>query len=161
MGIEIERKFLVTSDGWRTLATSSSSMRQGYLSEHARATVRIRIVDDSQAILTIKGRPTGLARAEFEYEVPLDEGRALLEMSRPAVVEKRRYLVPHGDHLWEVDVFEGSHAGLVMAEVEMSAEDEVVVLPEWLGAEVSDDDRFANASLARDPRIPSLDPHGT
>lgn len=154
MGIEIERKFLVTGEGWRALATGSSAMRQGYLSTNAKATVRIRIIDDVRAVLTLKGPTTGISRAEFEYEVPLDEGRALLEMARPEVVEKRRFEVPFGGLVWEVDVFEGSHAGLVMAEVELADADQLVALPDWAGLEVSHDDRYANASLSRNPGIP-------
>lgn len=158
MGIEIERKFLVATDAWGAAATSSAAYRQGYLSEHAKATVRIRIIDDLQAILTIKGPPVGLVRPEFEYDVPLDEGRAMLEMARPAVVEKRRYLVPHGGMTWEVDVFEGGHEGLVLAEIELPSADAEFERPDWLGAEVSHDHRYANASLARNPGVPALDP---
>ncbi|MCP8883413.1 CYTH domain-containing protein [Devosia sp. XJ19-1] len=158
MAIEIERKFLVKGDDWRASSTGSAALRQGYLSTSAKATVRIRILDDSRAVLTLKGPTDGISRAEFEYEVPLDEGRALLEMSRPNVVEKRRYLVPHGGLTWEVDVFEGAHAGLVMAEVELASADQSVDLPAWAGTEVSHDDRYANASLSRNPGVPALDP---
>jgi adenylate cyclase len=158
MGIEIERKFLVVSEGWRKDVTSSSAMRQGYLSTNAKATVRIRIVDDAKAILTLKGQTDGISRAEFEYEVPLDDGMQLLEMARPNVVEKRRHLVPHGDLVWEVDVFEGAHAGLVMAEVELDDAGQAVALPDWAGREVSHDDRYANASLSRSPGVPDIDP---
>lgn len=154
MGLEIERKFLVTGDGWRGAATTSSALRQGYLSTNAKATVRIRIIDDARAVLTLKGPTSGISRAEFEYDVPLDEGRALLEMARPEVVEKRRYEVPHGGLTWEVDVFEGGHAGLVMAEVELSHAGQHVALPDWIGREVSHDDRYANASLSRTPGVP-------
>lgn len=158
MAIEIERKFLVVGDGWRAAATGSSALRQGYLSTSAKATVRIRIVDDAQAFLTLKGPTTGISRAEFEYEVPLDEGRALLEMARPHVVEKCRHLVPHAGLTWEVDVFEGLHAGLIVAEVELSSADQAVILPDWAGGEVSLDDRYANASLSRQPGVPPVDP---
>ncbi len=158
MGVEIERKFLVVGDSWREAVSTSAAMRQGYLSTSAKATVRIRIVDDSRALLTLKGPTTGITRAEFEYEVPLDEGRALLDMARPHVVEKRRHLVPHAGHIWEVDVFEGSHAGLVIAEIELSSADEAIDLPDWVGREVSHDDRYANASLSRNPGVPTVDP---
>ncbi|MBF0680225.1 MAG: CYTH domain-containing protein [Devosia sp.] len=155
MAIEIERKFLVTGDGWRGAATSSSALRQGYLSTNAKATVRIRIIDDARAVLTLKGPTRGISRAEFEYDVPLEEGRALLEMARPEVVEKRRYEVPFGGLTWEVDVFEGSHAGLVMAEVELTDAAQDIALPDWAGREVSHDDRYANASLSRNPGVPA------
>ena len=159
MGVEIERKFLIRGDAWREGVTRVSALRQGYLSTSAKATVRIRIVDDARAFLTLKGPTTGISRAEFEYEVPLEEGRAMLEMARPHVVEKRRHLVPHGGLIWEVDVFEGNHAGLVMAEVELENAEQAVVLPDWAGQEVSHDDRYANASLSRNPGVPStLDP---
>jgi len=158
MATEIERKFLVERENWRDMATSSSALRQGYLSTNARATVRVRILDESRAVLTLKGPVDGISRAEFEYEIPLADGLELLELSRPFVVEKRRHLVPHGGLTWEVDVFEGAHAGLVMAEVELSNAEQAVDLPDWVGREVSDDDRYANASLSRNPGVPPIDP---
>lgn len=156
MAIEIERKFLVMGEGWRAAVTQSSALRQGYLSTSAKATVRIRILDDVRAVLTLKGPTEGISRAEFEYDVPLADGLELLEMARPHVVEKHRYLVPFGGLVWEVDVFEGAHAGLVVAEVELSESGQVVALPDWVGPEVSHDDRFANASLSREPGVPIL-----
>lgn len=155
MAQEIERKFLISGDGWRSNVQSSSRLQQGYLSTSAKATVRVRIYDDREAVLTLKGKPEGIARAEFEYAIPLEDARELMEMARPNVIEKRRYKVPFEDHIWEVDVFEGHHAGLILAEVEMASTDEHVHLPEWIGREVSDDDRYANASLSRNPGIPS------
>lgn len=154
MGVEIERKFLVSGDGWRQGVTSSAAFRQGYLSTNANPTVRVRVVDDRQAFLTLKGKPVGLARAEFEYEIPVEDGLQLMELARPNVIEKRRYLVPHGNHTWEVDVFEGPHEGLVTAEVEMGSLDEAVEIPDWVGKDVSNDDRYANASLSRNPGVP-------
>ncbi|KKB09833.1 CYTH domain-containing protein [Devosia chinhatensis] len=154
MGVEIERKFLVAGDGWRACVTSVWSMRQGYLSTNAKATVRIRIVDDAKAILTLKGPTSGISRAEFEYEVPIEEGRALLEIARPDVVEKSRHIVPYRGLEWEVDVFDGAHAGLIIAEVELSSPDQAIDMPEWAGQEVSQDDRYANASLSRQPGVP-------
>ncbi len=158
MAQEIERKFLVRDDGWRDGVTGSMAIRQGYLSTSAKATVRIRIFDDARAVLTLKGPPEGISRAEFEYDVPLADGMAMLELARPNVVEKRRHLVPHGAHTWEVDVFEGSHAGLVVAEVELDDADEEVQLPDWAGKEVSHDDRYANATLSRQAGVPAVDP---
>lgn len=154
MGIEIERKFLVVGSDWQKQAIRMSRLRQGYLSSHAKANVRIRIVDDTRAFLTLKGPTEGLKRAEFEYEVPLADGLALFEMARPEVVEKRRHIVPHAGLVWEVDVFEGAHLGLVMAEVELSDPRQAIDLPGWIGPEVSYDDRYANASLSRAPGIP-------
>ncbi len=154
MGVEIERKFLMSGDGWKSAVESSARLQQGYLSTSAKATVRVRIYDDSEAVLTLKGKPEGLARAEFEYAIPLEDARELMEMAKPNIVEKRRHKVSFGDHLWEIDVFEGQHEGLVLAEVEMQSVEEHVQLPAWIGREVSDDDRYANASLSRNPGIP-------
>tara|TARA_R110002124_G_scaffold63350_48_gene173624 strand:- start:25190 stop:25675 length:486 start_codon:yes stop_codon:yes gene_type:complete len=158
MGIEIERKFLVVGESWRDHVTRHSALRQGYLSTNAKVTVRVRIVDEANAVLTLKGPTSGISRAEFEYTIPLEEGRALLDLARPNVVEKRRHIVPHAGLTWEVDVFEGSHAGLVMAEVELTSADQVVTLPDWAGQEVSHDDRYANASLSRSPGVPVPEP---
>ena len=149
MGVEIERKFLVVSNAWCDLATSSALLRQGYLSSNAKATVRVRIEDDARAKLTLKGAVKGISRAEYEYDIPIVDAREMFEMAAPHVVEKRRYLVPFHGLTWEVDVFEGRHAGLVIAEVELDAADQAVTLPDWVGREVSADDRYNNASLSR------------
>jgi adenylate cyclase len=149
MGLEIERKFLVISDGWRALAKESAALKQGYLSSNAKATVRVRTKDDRQAVLTLKGVTDGLTRAEYEYSIPIGDARELLVMAEPHVIEKRRYLVPFGGLVWEVDEFSGYHAGLVLAEVELERDDQVVVLPDWVGEDVSSLDQYNNASLAR------------
>lgn len=154
MGREIERKFLVVSDGWRMAATGSALLRQGYLSSNSKATVRVRTKDDARAVLTLKGATEGISRAEYEYEIPIGDARELLDMARPNLVEKQRYLVPHGGLTWEVDVFGGRHLGLVIAEVELTDERQLVALPDWAGAEVSHDDRYNNASLSRADAIP-------
>ena len=154
MGREIERKFLVVSDGWRAEATDSALLRQGYLSSNAKATVRVRTKDDERAVLTLKGATQGISRAEYEYEIPIADARELLGMAEPHVIEKRRYRVPHAGLIWEVDVFSGRHAGLILAEVELTDERQAVVLPEWVGTEVSHDDRYNNASLSRADGIP-------
>lgn len=155
MAQEIERKFLVSGDGWKSGVESSARLQQGYLSTSAKATVRVRIYDDSEAVLTLKGKTEGISRAEFEYAIPLEDARELMEMARPNIIEKRRHKVPFAAHVWEVDVFEGQHEGLVLAEVEMQAADEHVDLPAWIGREVSNDDRYANASLSRNLGIPN------
>tara|TARA_R110002020_G_scaffold10961_16_gene41633 strand:- start:5707 stop:6186 length:480 start_codon:yes stop_codon:yes gene_type:complete len=154
MAQEIERKFLVVSDGWKALAESSALLRQGYLSSNAKATVRVRTWDDFKARLTLKGAAKGMVRAEYEYEIPMADALELLAMAQPHVLEKRRYLVPFGGLTWEVDVFEGRHAGLVIAEVELEAVDQAVTLPDWVGTEVTEDDRYYNASLSRDDGVP-------
>lgn len=154
MGEEIERKFLVISDVWQAAATSSALLRQGYLSSNAKATVRVRSKDNLQAVLTLKGAAKGIVRAEYEYPIPIEDARELLAMAEPHVIEKQRHIVPFGGLVWEIDVFLGRHAGLVLAEVELADENQVVPLPEWAGAEVSHDDRYNNASLSRAPAPP-------
>lgn len=149
MGREIERKFLVVSDAWQDQVTGSALLRQGYLSSNAKATVRVRTRDDAAAVLTLKGATQGMSRAEYEYDIPIAEARELLAMAEPHTIEKRRHVVPFGGLEWEVDVFAGRHAGLVLAEVELESEDQAVALPGWVGAEVTEDDRYFNASLAR------------
>jgi adenylate cyclase len=158
MGQEIERKFLVRSDAWRAGVTGSTLLRQGYLSSNAKATVRVRSSDDAVAVLTLKGQVQGISRAEYEYEIPIEDARDMLAMAEPHIVEKRRHFVPLGGLMWEVDVFEGRHAGLVVAEVELTSEDQVVALPDWVGAEVTQDDRYNNASLSRSLNPPELVP---
>ena len=149
MAIEIERKFLVTGEGWRRLATKSTQIRQGYLSSNAKATVRVRSKDDREALITLKGAVRGMTRAEYEYEIPISDARELLVMAEPHVIEKVRHLVPFGGLVWEVDEFAGRHEGLVIAEVELESEGQAVELPEWIGREVTEDDRYYNASLSR------------
>lgn len=157
MAQEIERKFLVTSDGWKQAATGSKLLRQGYLSSNAKATVRVRTRDDDEAMVTIKGATKGISRAEYEYAVPVADAREMLAMAAPHVLEKRRHIVPFGGLIWEVDVFEGRHAGLVIAEVELATEDQAVTLPDWVGLEVTHDDRYYNASLSRADALPVAD----
>lgn len=150
MGQEIERKFLVGNDSWRAGA-SGIRFRQGYLSTDPQRTVRVRLEGD-RGMLTIKGLSRGLSRAEFEYPIPAAEAATLLDTLclRP-LIEKTRYRVEHGGHLWEIDEFSGDNAGLVLAEVELSSEDEQVELPPWAGPEVSTDPRYYNANLVRHP----------
>lgn len=151
MGQEIERKYLVAADDWHGEVKSSTHIVQGYLTTQAKATVRVRIRDE-RAYLTIKGQPTGIARAEYEYEIPAADARAMLaDLAEPGVIDKRRNLVPYAGYLWEVDVFSGANEGLVMAEVELSDPDEDPQLPSWVGAEVTDDPRYLNSSLSQRP----------
>ena len=151
MGHEIERKFLVNGDAWRVDATGSSELRQGYLATEPSCTVRVRLADE-RAFLTIKGIRQGVTRPEFEYAVPADDAAELLELCFGRTVAKTRWRVPVGDHLWEVDEFHGANAPLVLAEIELAAEDEEFVRPDWLGAEVSTDDRYSNSYLSCHPR---------
>ncbi|NKB87102.1 MAG: CYTH domain-containing protein [Acidobacteria bacterium] len=148
--MEIERKFLVTSDAWQSNASSATRMRQGYLSTGS-LTVRARVAGD-QAWLTLKGATEGITRVEREYPIPVDEAEHLLEHNvTGAVIDKTRHRVPHGDQEWEVDVFHGDNEGLVVAEIELSAEDETVDIPDWAGAEISHDRRYRNGRLATAP----------
>ncbi len=150
MGQEIERKFLVRNDTWRTKATRTR-YRQGFLSTEPERTVRVRIAGD-RGTLTIKGKTIGATRAEFEYDIPVADAAELLDtLCRRPLIEKVRYVLREGAHTWEVDVFEGDNAGLVVAEIELEAEDEAFERPEWLGEEVSSDRRYANSHLSQSP----------
>ncbi len=148
MGREIERKFLVTGDAWRANVVRTRAMAQAYIARGAHASVRVRIVDDAGGRLTIKGRVSGLSRDEFEYDIPLEDARALIALRHGRLLAKRRHDVMHDGRLWEVDVFEGEFSGLVIAECELEREDEAVIRPDWLGREVTADPRYYNAALA-------------
>lgn len=148
MGVEIERKFLVTGDAWRS--GSATHIRQGYLSREPAHTVRVRIAG-THAFLTIKGPNAGPRRAEYEYPIPRVDADELLALCEPPVIDKVRYVVPHAGMRWEVDEFFGVNAGLVVAEIELPAVDQPFVRPPWLGAEVTDDARYYNANLATHP----------
>ncbi len=149
--LEIERKFLVQGD-FKQGATQVKTIRQGYLSTDPERTVRIRLVD-AQAVLTIKGKSSDGGKSRFEWEKVLsrEEGEKLFVLCLPGAIEKKRHLVPYGEHLFEVDVFEGANAGLVLAEVELSSATETVELPAWIGEEVSGDKRYYNAYLTEHP----------
>lgn len=151
MAIEIERKFLVKGDAWRDRVESASRITQGYLAADPRVTVRVRLCGD-RAYLTIKGEAKGISRSEFEYPIPVADAEAMLRgLTALPPVDKVRHLIRIGGHLWELDVFEGANAGLVMAEVELAAEDEAFDLPDWAGEEVTGDPRYYNAYLAKHP----------
>jgi adenylate cyclase len=150
MGLEIERKFLVTGTAWRGGAEGVLT-RQGYLSISANRTVRVRIAGD-RGFLTVKGKTHGLSRAEFEYAIPAGDAAAMLDgLCRKPLIEKTRYRIPFGDYTWEVDEFHGLNAGLVVAEVELERADEEPSLPPWVGREVSGDARYYNANLVKRP----------
>ncbi len=147
---EIERKFLVTNDAWRQNA-NGTRVRQGFLSTEPARTVRVRVAGD-RGTLTIKGKTVGATREEFEYDIPCEQAEQLLDTLclRP-LIEKVRYVLREGAHNWEVDVFEGENAGLVVAEIELKREDEVFERPDWLGREVTHDPRYFNANLVSNP----------
>ena len=150
MAHEIERKFLLTSDEWRS-GVEGRLYRQGYLSTEKERTVRVRIVGQ-RGVLTVKGLTRGISRLEFEYEIPLaDATRLLDELCHRPLIEKTRYEVAHAGLTWEIDEFHGDNAGLVVAEVELASEDQTIELPGWIGKEVSGDPRYYNSNLAQHP----------
>jgi CYTH domain-containing protein len=151
MPLEIERKFLVRDNSYKSLATSCSHIAQGYLSS-IRCTVRVRIRDD-KGYLTIKGPSdkAGLSRYEWEKEIDLHDAEDLMQLCEPGVIDKVRYLVPSGNHTFEVDEFFGENQGLVLAEVELSSEDEAFEKPAFIGQEVTGDRRYYNSHLRGNP----------
>lgn len=151
MGVEIERKFLVKGD-YKTQATSSTRIKQGYICSDRGRTVRVRL-RDTKAYLTIKGpsRDNGLSRYEFEKEITFDEALSLFALCEPGIVDKVRWLVPAGNHTFEVDEFFGDNAGLVVAEVELSRADEFFIKPDFIGKEVTGDRRYYNSQLRKNP----------
>lgn len=149
MGLEIERKFLVTNTSYRSEA-QKKSIRQGFLANDSDRTVRIRIVDN-KAKLTIKGKLEGMTRSEFEYEIPLTDGHDLLALCKPPLIVKVRYVLSFGGLSWEVDEFEEENKGLVLAEVEVPSPDFQLQIPDWIGTEVTLDKRYYNANLVKHP----------
>ena len=153
-GFEIERKFLVRKDkDFKSLAFSSSRIKQGYIAAKG-ATVRVRVRDD-KGYLTIKepSRDGGLKRYEFEKEITLEEAEHLFQLCEPGIIDKTRYLVKSGKHTFEVDEFYGLNEGLVMAEVELSSEDEAFEKPDFIGLEVTGDHRFYNKNMRKFPFV--------
>lgn len=147
---EIERKFLVRSGAWRGVG-GGTLYRQGYLVNSSTRTVRARIAD-RKAWLTIKGARVGLTRPEFEYPIPVGDAEQMLAtLCEGSLVEKTRYKVPFGKHVWEIDEFHGDNAGLLLAEIELDLEAESFERPEWLGEEVSDDPRYYSGLLSKEP----------
>jgi adenylate cyclase len=150
MAKEIERKFLIKGDAWRSLA-KGTSYRQGYLNSAKERTVRIRTIDD-KAYLTIKGLTVGATRSEYEYEIPLAECNAMLDtLAEKPIIDKNRYKVPFGGLTWEIDEFFGENAGLIVAEVELESEEQQFKKPEWVGEEVTGDPRYFNSNLINHP----------
>ena len=147
---EIERKFLVKNESFKSLATAKKKIAQGYLNTNPERTVRVRIANE-KAFLTIKGKgnETGMTRFEWEKEIPLEEAKSLLELCEKGVIEKTRFEIPSGKHLFEVDEFYGENVGLIIAEIELSDENEAFEKPDWLGKEVTNDERFYNAYLSK------------
>ena len=150
--IEIERKFLVLSDGFISAAFSKKRIVQGYLNSNSERTVRVRIKTD-KAYLTIKGKgnETGTTRLEWEREIAVSDAEKLLTICESGIIDKIRHEVKVGNHIFEVDVFSGDNEGLIIAEIELQSEDEVFEKPHWLGKEVTNDQRFYSAFLSNFP----------
>lgn len=146
MGIEIEHKYLVNGDSYKWESAGKSEIMQGFLSRDPERTVRVRVRDD-KGFITVKGRGTGAAHPEFEYEVPLEDAMQLLTLCEPPVIVKTRYIVEHKGNRWEVDEFHDGLQGLVIAELEVPSEDYVFPLPDFVGKEVTGDPRYCNSQL--------------
>jgi len=149
MAKEIERKYLLKDDSWRGLA-EGIHYRQGYLSSVKERTVRVRTIQD-QGFLTIKGITKGVTRVEYEYPVPFDDAVELLDLCERPIIDKKRYKVAMDGLIWEIDEFFGENQGLVVAEVELTSEDQSFEKPSWVGEEVSSDPRYYNANLIKHP----------
>ncbi len=170
---EIERKYLVCGEDYKILATQVYHIRQGYLCRDVERTIRIRskapltehrtatlqnaeyrtCAEDTEVFLTIKGKPQAglLGHFEYEHKVPQSAADGLFALCEQGIIDKHRYIVPHGDVVIEVDVFHGENEGLVMAEIELQSEDQQVALPAWLGKEVTHNQRYYNAYLSQHP----------
>ncbi|WP_455202382.1 CYTH domain-containing protein, partial [Kaarinaea lacus] len=148
---EIERKFLVINDSWREQVARHKVMKQGYFAGGGKASIRVRISGE-QANLNIKSATLGVTRKEYEIEIPLEDAKEMIEsLCEKPVIEKTRHYVIQDQHTWEVDVFSGDNEGLVVAEIELSHAEEEFEKPAWLGKEVSDDTRYYNVCLVKNP----------
>jgi adenylate cyclase len=151
MGVEIERKFLVDHNKWDKVEKPAGiHYRQGYLLAESGRTIRIRI-SDKDAFINLKSKSTNVSRSEYEYEIPLEDGRAILDSFTTIGTEKTRYEISYANKVWEVDVFMGDNAGLIVAEIELESEDEKFERPDWVTIEVTEDGRYTNAALAKRP----------
>lgn len=150
--IEIERKFLVQSDAYKTEATTYKRITQGYLSSNPERTVRVRIKAE-KAYITIKGKSneSGLSRFEWEKEITVVEAEQLLLLCEKGIINKTRFEIKYGEHIFEVDEFYDDNAGLVIAEIELSSEEEIFIKPDWLAVEVTNDNRYYNSYLSQIP----------
>ena len=151
MGIEIERKFLMNPEKWEQLEKPVGEFyRQGYLLTDPTKTIRVRQTSE-QGFLTIKGISVGATRKEYEYEIPLEEAKELLDQFSVAELSKIRYKISIGNHVWEVDEFSGKNAGLIVAEIELTSEDEDFEIPDWIGREVTGAEKYYNSNLVTEP----------
>ncbi|MDQ0476873.1 CYTH domain-containing protein [Chryseobacterium sp. MDT2-18] len=151
MGIEIERKFLVNKTKWQQVEKPGGEFyRQGYLLTDPNKTIRVRQTSD-KGFLTIKGISVGATRAEYEYEIPVGEAKELLDQFCVAELSKIRFKISVGQHVWEVDEFLGNNTGLLVAEIELTSEDEIFTLPDWIDSEVTGDEKYYNSNLVTHP----------
>ena len=151
MGIEIELKFLVDQEAWKSVEKPVGvHYQQGYIPSDDNCTVRVRIAG-THGYITLKGRTKGISRSEFEYEIPLVDANAMLKQFTQNGTEKIRYKFPAGNRVWEVDEFLGPNKGLIVAEIELENEHEIFEKPDWITNEVTDDMRYANSNLAIHP----------
>jgi adenylate cyclase len=150
--VEIERKFLVKSNDFKEQAFTQNNIAQGYLSSIPERTVRVRI-KGNKGFITIKGisKEGGMSRFEWENEIPVDEAQELLKLCEKGKIEKTRFEIKSGEHIFEVDEFYGENEGLVMAEIELQSETDSFEKPDWLGEEVTNDTRYYNAYLSKNP----------
>jgi adenylate cyclase len=149
MARETERKFLVLGNDWRKRADRGKAIRQAYLALTDTMSLRIRMIGKTKAYLTVKGERSGAVRAEFEYPIPLQDARALMKLRTGRLIKKRRHVVKAGKAKFEIDVFKGDHRGLVIAEIELPTGRARFERPEWLGREVTEEERYYNANLAK------------
>ena len=150
MPVEIEYKFLVEGDEWKSFAHNKTRITQGYLNSAPERTTRVRVKGD-EAYLTIKGKNRSVTRLEFEYSIPVDHAEQLLLLCEQPLIDKVRYEIKVGNHLWEVDEFFGDNVGLIVAEIELSSEEDEFEKPNWLGVGVSGDTRYFNSALIKHP----------
>jgi len=150
MGIEIEKKFLLKNDQWRKLADGVDYC-QGYLNIEKNSTVRVRTIG-KKGFLTVKGISRGAIRAEFEYKIPMDDAREMLNtLCKRPLITKKRYTIKSNDMVWEIDEFFGENEGLIVAEVELTSEQQKFTIPDWVGEEVTNDPRYFNSNLVKTP----------
>lgn len=150
MGLEIEKKFLIKNDNWKQFVSEEKEITQGYLNANPNRTVRVRIAG-KQGFLTIKSKSKGSVRSEFEYEIPIEDATELIELCEKPILSKTRFIVKFENHKWEIDVFEKENKGLVVAEIELSKEDEFFLTPDWIGKEVTEETKYYNSQLIENP----------
>jgi len=150
MGLEIEKKFLIKNDNWKQFVSEEKEITQGYLNANPNRTVRVRIAG-KLGFLTIKSKSKGSVRSEFEYEIPIEDATELIELCEKPILSKTRFIVKFENHKWEIDVFEKENKGLVVAEIELSKEDEFFLTPDWIGKEVTEETKYYNSQLIENP----------